>query len=237
MSTSAGASGDSPSPRRPATSNPDGRSSDVPANTNGDRGSEAGRNQPDSNQQDRNGERNGDRREVVQREKDQFGGMKFGSAFFGWLTATGTLVLLSALATALGVALIANNNGNADEETMGIAGVVVLLVILLIAYYCGGYVAGRMARFNGLRQGIAVWLWAVVIAVVVAVLGALAGDRFNVLAQVNAFPQIPLLNGDATATAIISAVAAAVVALIGAILGGLAGMRFHRRVDRAGLGD
>ena len=28
-----------------------------------------------------------DRREVVGRQKDAFGGMKFGSCFFGWLTA------------------------------------------------------------------------------------------------------------------------------------------------------
>lgn len=212
MSTSAGATGDSPT-SRPAAGIPDDRSSQGPAASNGDR------------------------RQVVQREKEQFGGMKFGSAFFGWLTATGTLVLLTALATALGAALIANNDTSAGKQTMGVAGVVILLVILFAAYYCGGYVAGRMARFNGLRQGIAVWLWAIAIAVVVAVLGALAGDRFNVLAQVNGFPQIPVLNGDATATAIIGAVAAAAVALLGAILGGLAGMRFHRRVDKAGLGD
>jgi hypothetical protein len=38
----------------------------------------------------------------------------------------------------------------------------VLLVILFVAYYCGGYAAGRMGRFNGMKQGIAVWLWALV---------------------------------------------------------------------------
>lgn len=45
----------------------------------------------------------------------------------------------------------------------------------------GGVGAGRMARFNGMKQGIAVWLWAVAAA-------------------------------------------------------GLVGMRFHRQVDKAGLG-
>jgi hypothetical protein len=30
------------------------------------------------------------RHDVVAREKERFGGIKFGSAFFGWLAATGT---------------------------------------------------------------------------------------------------------------------------------------------------
>ena len=35
-----------------------------------------------------------DRRTVVGREKEKYGGVKIGSAFFGWLTATGAAVLL-----------------------------------------------------------------------------------------------------------------------------------------------
>lgn len=176
----------------------------------------------------------------VAREKEEFGGIKIGSAFFGWLTATGTAILLSALAAALGAAVGSATNtdiageATADPQTAGIVSSIVLLVILLIAYYCGGYVAGRMARFNGMKQGIAVWAWAVVIAVIVAILGLIAGEQFNILSQVNSFPQIPA-GDDLTTTGIIAAVVAAVVALIGAILGGLAGMRFHRKVDKAGL--
>jgi hypothetical protein len=108
--------------------------------------------------------------------------------------------------------------------------------VILIAYYCGGYVAGRMARFDGAKQGLAVWLWAILIAIVVAVLTAVAGAQFDVLRNLNGFPRIPVSEGDLTIAGIITAIVVAVVALIGAILGGLAGMRFHRRVDRAGLG-
>ncbi|MHA7156301.1 hypothetical protein [Arthrobacter sp. TMN-50] len=178
----------------------------------------------------------------IAREKDEFGGVKIGSAFFGWLTATGTAILLSALAAALGAAVGSATNTDlageaaADPQTAGIVSSIVLLVILLIAYYCGGYVAGRMARFNGMKQGVAVWVWAIVIAVIVAVLGLVAGEQFNILSQINSFPQIPA-GDDLTTTGVIAAVIAAVVALIGAILGGLAGMRFHRKVDRAGLRD
>jgi len=109
--------------------------------------------------------------------------------------------------------------------------------VLFVAYYCGGYVAGRMARFNGLRQGLAVWLWAVVIAVVMAVLVAVAGSNYNVLSKLNSFPRIPVSEGNLTTGGIIALVVVAVGSLAGALLGGLAGMRFHRRVDKAGLGQ
>lgn len=176
------------------------------------------------------------RREVVEREKATFGGVKIGSAFFGWLTAIGTTVLLTALATALGAAVLADND-NPDATALTVTGTIVLLVILFVAYYCGGYVAGRMARFNGMKQGIAVWVWAVVIAIVAGILAAIAGDRFNLLVELNGFPQVPMFGDNATASTIIAAIVAAAVALVGAILGGLGGMRFHRRVDKAGLGD
>ena len=44
-----------------------------------------------------------------------------------------------------------------------------------------------MARFNGLKQGLAVWIWAVIIAIVVAILGAIAGSQFDLMANLNAF--------------------------------------------------
>jgi hypothetical protein len=105
-----------------------------------------------------------------------------------------------------------------------------------VAYFSGGYVAGRMARFNGARQGVGVFLWAVIVAVVVAVLGLVAGTQFNLLANLNTFPRIPVNEGDLTTAGVLTAVAVAIVALVGAILGGVTGMRFHRRVDKEGLG-
>ena len=67
-------------------------------------------------------------------------------------------------------------------------------------------------------------------------LGAVAGSKYNVLAQLNSFPRIPVNEGDLTTGGIVAAVAGVAATLGGAILGGLAGMRFHRRVDKTGLG-
>ena len=186
-----------------------------------------------------------DRREVVSREREEHGGVKVGSAFFGWLTATGMAALLTALAVAAGAAVsVATGNESTAEaadavgppETVGLLGGIVLLAILFLSYYCGGYVAGRMARFDGLKQGVAVWVWALLAAVVVGILGYVAGDEYNVLQDVDSFPRIPVGEGDVTTGGIIALVLVVVVTLVGARAGGLAGMRVHRKVDRTGLG-
>lgn len=184
------------------------------------------------------------RETAVARQKERFGGIKVGSAFFGWLTATGMAVLLTALVAAAGTAVGLASNTDVNEAvnqaaqntgTVGLVGIIVLLVILFLSYYCGGYVAGRMARFNGAKQGLMVWIWALIAAIVVAILGVVAGQQFNVLANLNSFPRIPINEGQLTTTSIIAAIVVAAVALVGAVLGGLAGMRFHRKVDRAGF--
>ena len=175
------------------------------------------------------------RRDLMAREEERFGGMRFFLAFFGWLTATGVVVLLSAVATGIGALIGAGQDAaaNADNAmTTGIVGVIVLGVILLVAYYCGGYVAGRMARFNGLKQGVAVWLWAIVIVVLATLAGLIVGSSTDVFRQLGGIPSLPVDGSTATAAGIGAVVGAVIVSLIGAILGGLAGMRFHRRVDR-----
>ena len=186
-----------------------------------------------------------DRKAVVAREKEEHGGIKWGSAFFGWLTAAGTAILVTALLSAIGTAVglgalsgpqQAEREATQNAETVTLVGAVAVLVILFVAYYAGGYVAGRMARFDGAKQGIAVWLWALIIAVVVAVVVAVAGSEYNVLSQLNSLPRVPISEGDLATGGIITAVAAIAASLGGAILGGLAGMRFHRKVDRTGLG-
>lgn len=181
-----------------------------------------------------------ERREVLHQQQERFGGIRWGSAFFGWLTTVGTAVLLGGIAAAVGAGFgLAAPGGRAEltqspgATTAGVVvGAVVVALALFVAYYCGGYVAGRMARFNGAKQGMAVWVWAVVIAVVVGVVVAVGGARLD-LAPIGV-PVDPAALGTA---GIIAAVVALAVALVGAVLGGLAGMRFHRRIDRATAAD
>ena len=158
----------------------------------------------------------------------RLGRIRWGSAFFGWVTAMGTVGLLSALLAAGGVALGVVNP--APAPAIGIGGAAVLLAIIFVGYYCGGYVAGRMARFAGARQGVAVWLWTLFLAVIGAVIatvsGAVSGPRLDELIR------LPMSGGVLSAGGATLAVAVLVVTLVGAVLGGLAGMRYHRKVDR-----
>jgi hypothetical protein len=203
---------------------------------------------PDSGSADRGRNRNPGtgtgpgHQELVARQKEQFGGMKFGCSFFGWLTATGTAVLLSALLAAVGTALGLNGIFGAqptansqDIRTLGLVSGIVLLVVVLIAYFAGGYVAARMARFSGAKQGLGVWLWALIFTIVVVVIGLIAGNSLDLLSRASGLPQLPVNQGTLTGGGIITLVAIILISLVGAVLGGLAGMRYHRRVDRAGF--
>jgi hypothetical protein len=179
-------------------------------------------------------------RDAVAAQHDRFGGIKWGAAFFGWLSANGLAVLLIALISAAGVAIgLTQGVPSADEATanasgIGIGGGIALLVVLFLAYLAGGYVAGRMARFDGVKQGIAVWVIGLLVVLLLAVLGLVFGSQFNVLAQLN-LPRIPIDEGTATTAGIISLVAVLLATLLGAVLGGKLGDRFHRKVDRAGF--
>ncbi|MGY1711185.1 hypothetical protein ACI8AC_16925 [Geodermatophilus sp. SYSU D00758] len=165
--------------------------------------------------------------------------MKWGAAFFGWLSANPLAVLLVALLSAAGVALGLTQAVQVDAaapraEATGAPGAVALLTVLFVAYLAGGYVAGRMARFDGLRQGLAVWLVGLVVVVALSLAGWLLGREHNVLAALD-LPRIRVDEGRATTAGLITLTAMAVVTLVGAPAGGVLGTRYHHRVDRAGL--
>jgi hypothetical protein len=178
--------------------------------------------------------------DVRARQREEFGGINWGSAFFGWLVAVGIAVLLVAIVSAAGAAvgLTSSSAGQAKANagTVGIVGGILLLIVLMIAYGCGGYVAGRMSRFDGPRQGLAVWIVGLVVTIVLAVAGAVLGARYNVLQQLN-LPRIPVSEGSLTTGGVIALVVIVAGTILAAIAGGKAGTRFHRKVDRAGLGS
>ena len=167
------------------------------------------------------------------RQREEFGGFSKGSAFFGWLVAVGIAVLLTAILSAAGAAVGITEASGSDADTIGIAGGILLLVVLAVAYYAGGYVAGRLARFDGARQGFGVWVIALAITVLLAVAGALLGAEYNILNQLD-LPRIPVDEGALTTGGLIALALALLVTLFAAVAGGKVGERFHRKVDRAG---
>jgi hypothetical protein len=173
-----------------------------------------------------------------EQQREQFGGLHWGSAFFGWLVAVGIAVLLIAILSAAGAAVgltqASTDDASSNAETVGIVGGVLVLLVLVIAYYAGGYVAGRMARFNGPKQGIGVWVIGLLVTIILAVAGAVLGAQYNVLSQLN-LPRIPIDEGTLSTGGIIALAAIVIGTLIAAVAGGKAGTHFHRKVDRVGL--
>ena len=180
-------------------------------------------------------------RDTVARQREEYGGINWGSAFFGWLTAIGIAALLTAILSAAGTAVgltetsPSQASGQAADNagTVGIVGAIVLLLILGVAYYAGGYVAGRMSRFDGPRQGLGTWLIGLIVTVVLAVAGVLLGAKYNVLSQLK-LPRIPVDEGSLTTGGLIALAAIVAVTLLAAIAGGKQGTHYHRKIDRTG---
>jgi hypothetical protein len=177
------------------------------------------------------------------REHLAYGGVRLGSAFFGWLAASGLVVLITSVvvgvAAAFGMANEAEVRGWLDNITdrSGAAAItagIALAVIVLLAYFGGGYVAGRMARFDGVRQGLAVWLWGVVMSVVAGLIGLAAGG-LGVLTGPAPVPVVERPIQELTFPGLIGLAVVLLASLAGALLGGATGMRYHRAVDRSGF--
>src|SRR4051812_18310408 len=164
-------------------------------------------------------------------QREEFGGINWGAAFFGWLVAVGVAVILTAIASAAGAAF---GLSDGSAKTVGLVSGIVLLVILGLAYYAGGYVAGRMSRFDGARQGLGVWILGLVITIIAAVAGAILGSEYNIFSQLN-LPNIPIDSGTLTTGGIIALLAALAVTVLAAIFGGKVGERYHRKIDRYAL--
>jgi hypothetical protein len=179
-------------------------------------------------------------RDMRARQRAEYGGLNWGAAFFGWLVAIGMAVILiailSAAGTAFGLSELSESEANANAEEIGLLGGILLVATLVIAYYCGGYVSGRMSRFDGARQGLGTWVIGLIVTIVLAVAGAVFGSEYNVLEQLN-LPRIPIDEGTLTTGAVIALVAVVVLTLLAAMGGGKAGERYHRKIDRLGYRD
>jgi hypothetical protein len=179
-------------------------------------------------------------REMRARQRAEYGGLNWGAAFFGWLVAVGMaailLGLLSAAGTAFGLTEVSDAEAKANAETIGLVGGILLVAVVAIAYFFGGYVSGRMSRFDGGRQGLGTWALGVAVTVVLAVAGAIFGAEYNVLDALG-LPNIPIDRGTLTVGAAVALIAVLVLSLLTAMAGGKAGERYHRKIDRFGYSD
>lgn len=184
-------------------------------------------------------------RPMLERQRVAYGGTRLGAGLFGWLAAVGTFVVIAAIVDAVTLATggtMASNIRTAFDasRTTSVApvawsGAIALLILVFVSFLAGGYVAGRMARFNGIRQGLVVWVWGAVAAVVASLIVESTSTTYAVLYRFDLFPRLHVGSINGTGGEIVTAIVLAAAGLVGALIGGLAGMAYHRRVDRTEL--
>lgn len=178
-------------------------------------------------------------REAEEMRREEFGGFNIGADFFGWLVAVALTILLAsilgAVAAAVGESLnVDRTDAERQAGTFGLATAIALLVVLMIAYYAGGYVAGRMSRYDGGRQGMGVWLIGLVVTLIAVGVGYVFGAEYNIFDRVD-LPSIPIPDDTLTTGGLITLAAVLVGTLLAAGERGKVGQRYHSKIDRVGL--
>jgi MFS family permease len=169
----------------------------------------------------------------VDRAHDRFGGFDVPAQLTGMLVATALVLLLGGIAGAVigSIAYQTGLQGNLNDISVG--ALVSGLVVLLVSFLIGGWAAGRIARYDGGRNGLMTAVWFLILTAVLAGLGIWFGDQYNVVGRVD----LPNWFGawfsdeDVTLAAALSGIGAVIAALAGGFLGGLWGARYHRRAD------
>jgi hypothetical protein len=163
-------------------------------------------------------------------------GFKFGAAFFGWLIAVSMSLLLMAAvaAAALGTAEILDyttSDAKAQPGAASITAAGVTVFMLTLAFYIGGYVAGRLARFDGGRQGFGVWMIAVLLALVAGGAGWVLDSQYGFIDDIN-WPNVDIADSTLLLGSIAATATVLVLTLLAAIVGGKSGRRYHDRIDQ-----
>lgn len=170
------------------------------------------------------------------RLREVHGGVDWLASFLGCifaLVSAGILGLTASLVVAaVGVPLQLQGQ---QLTTAVIVGLVVVGLVLFLAYFFGGYVAGRLARFDGGRNGMVAVLWGVLLTAIIAVVSSLfAGPFFDALQDFVQGTALPSFNSlrEAGLVGVGIAVGALLLELLGGFLGGRLGGRYHAKIDR-----
>jgi len=169
------------------------------------------------------------------RLREVYGGIDWLASFIGCVIAivsVGVLgLILGLVLTPLGLSL---DLGGAQLQTAAIIGLVLVGLALFFAYLFGGYVAGRLARFDGGRNGAMTVLWGILLTAILALVPLVGGAAFGPLQDTVQNAVIPAV-GDLRGLGLIGlgiVAGALLLELLGGFIGGRMGSRYHTRIDR-----
>ncbi|NIR37747.1 MAG: hypothetical protein GWN07_17820 [Actinobacteria bacterium] len=169
--------------------------------------------------------------------RERFGGIDTPAALGGMFAALGILVFVGALIAAGGGALDYQLNAidvDGNLTDVELLGALLAALVVFFAFFGGGWVAGRMARYGGGMTGIGTAIWALLLVAVFALLGVLVGTEYNAFQRAGLpdwFSQFGA--DDTTAAAIVTGVAMIVVMFASAYIGGRIGELYHQKIDAA----
>ena len=174
------------------------------------------------------------------RLRDMYGGVDWLASFLGFVFVLVAGALLSLVAGLVLVPLgISPDLAGAELGAAAITGLVLVAILVFLTYFFGGYVAGRLARFDGGRNGAMLLLWTGVTVLILALVNAVlsgflparVSEDIGNLVQNNVLSTIGGLSQLGVAGVLIFA-GALLVALLGGFLGGRLGSRYHTEIDR-----
>lgn len=174
------------------------------------------------------------------RLRDMYGGVDWLASFLGFVFAVVLGVVFSAIA---GLVLVPfgfpPDLSGGEIGASVITGLVLLGILIFLTYSFGGYVAGRLARFDGGRNGAMVLAWTFIVVLILALVAVVfsgflpAGAAAGVGNVVDGAAATVSGLANAGVVGIVAAVAAILLALLGGFLGGRMGSRYHTEIDRA----
>jgi hypothetical protein len=172
------------------------------------------------------------------RLRDMYGGVDWLASFLGFVFAAVVGALFSLIASLVLAPLGLSLNLGGEIGAATITGLVAVAILIFLTYFFGGYVAGRLARFDGGRNGAVLLLWTLALAL----LAILAGGIFsgflppNISENIRGFVQNYVLSpiGNPSQLGVVGILigAAVLAALVGGTLGGRLGSRYHAEIDR-----
>ena len=173
------------------------------------------------------------------RLRDMYGGVDWLASFLGFVFALIAGAIFSVVAgIVLGPLGFTPDLGGQIGAAV-ITGLVLLGVLIFLTFFFGGYVAGRLARFDGGRNGAMLLVWTV-LAGFLLVLAASVFSSFLPEAAAqnigNFVESATSAMGDLAQSGIVGiavVVGALLFALLGGFLGGRLGSRYHAEIDRA----
>lgn len=159
-------------------------------------------------------------------------GLSIASVLAGVVTAYGTFAIVAAIVgSALRGSGVQTDFRTNDWTGSGAVAALASAVTLLVAYLCGGYVAGRMARRNATLHGVAVFLLSLVAGAVVGAVVGLVGNNDELRSNLQSIG-VPTNMDQVSGVAITGAAISLAAILIGSLVGSLLGERWHTKLSR-----